>query len=192
MSLAALALIEAAAGHPRGPHHLRRAGRAIASSAGRRGRGQGSGLGLPRPRSRHAAGRGGRRASPARPRDGSAARRADRHQGHLRYRRHADRIRLAVLGRPHAARGCRGGRAAARRRRRDHGQDRHHGIRLLPSGQDPQPARSRAHAGRLVERLGGRGRGRAWCRARSARRPTARSSARRRSAAWSASSRRTA
>ena len=60
-----------------------------------------------------------------------AARRAGRHQGHLRHRRHADRVRLAVLGRPHAARRCRRGRAAARRRRGDHGQDRHHRIRLL-------------------------------------------------------------
>ena len=42
------------------------------------------------------------------------------------------------------------------------------------SRQDPKPARSRAHAGRLLQRLGrGRG-GRAWCRAPSARRPTAR------------------
>ena len=53
---------------------------------------------------------------------------------------------------------CRRGRAAARRRRRDHGQDRDHRIRLLPSRQDPQSARSGAHAGRLVERLGGGGR----------------------------------
>ena len=34
---------------------------------------------------------------------GAAARRADRHQGHLRHRRHADRIGLAAVGRPHAA-----------------------------------------------------------------------------------------
>ena len=47
-----------------------------------------------------------------------------------------------------------GGGAAARGRRRDHGQDRDHRIRLFPSRQDPQPARSRAHARRLVERLG--------------------------------------
>ena len=91
---------------------------------------------------------------------GPAARRADRHQGHLRHRRHADRIRLAAVGRPHAAPRRRRRRPAARGRRRDHGQDRDHGIRLFPSRQDPEPARPRAHAGRLVERLGGGGRGR--------------------------------
>ena len=87
-----------------------------------------------------------------------AARRAGRHQGHLRHRRHADRVRLGPVGRSHAAAG-RGGRGpAARRRRGDHGQDRDHRVRLLPPGQDPQPARPRAHARRLLERLG-RGRG---------------------------------
>ena len=35
-------------------------------------------------------------------------------------------------------------------------QDRHHRVRPSRSGQDPQPAQSRAHAGRLVVRLGGR------------------------------------
>ena len=39
-------------------------------------------------------------------------------------------------------------------------QDGDHRVRLLHAGQDPQPARPRAHAGRLLERLGGgRGRG---------------------------------
>ena len=36
-------------------------------------------------------------------------------------------------------------------------QDRYDGIRVLSSGEDPKPARSRAHARRLVERLGGGG-----------------------------------
>ena len=67
----------------------------------------------------------------ARPSDRAAARRAGRHQGHLRHRRHADRIRLAALGRAHAAPRRRSGGAPARRRRGDHGQDRDHRIRLF-------------------------------------------------------------
>ena len=89
---------------------------------------------------------------------GAAARRADRHQGHLRHRRHADRVRLAAVGRAHAAPRCGGRGPPARRRRGDHGQDRHHRVRLLSSRQDQEPARPRAHARRLLERLG-RGRG---------------------------------
>ena len=85
----------------------------------------------------------------------AAARRAGRHQGHFRHRRLSDRIRLAAVERAHAAAGCGRGCAAARGRRRDHGQDRDGRIRLLPPRQDAQSARSGAHAGRLVERLGG-------------------------------------
>ena len=85
----------------------------------------------------------------------AAARRAGRHQGHFRHRRLSDRIRLAAVERTYAAAGRGRGRAAARGRRRDHGQDRDGRIRLLPSRQDAQSARPGAHAGRLVERLGG-------------------------------------
>ena len=47
----------------------------------------------------------------------------------------------------------------ARGRRDHHRQDHHHRIRRHPSvAQDAEPARSQAHAGRLVERLGRRGR----------------------------------
>ena len=74
--------------------------------------------------------------------DWAAARRAHRHQGHLRYGRHADRVRLARLGRAHAAAGCVRGRAVASRRGHHPRQDRHDGIRLFPSGQDAEPARS--------------------------------------------------
>ena len=102
--------------------------------------------------------RGARHAPPRGQGAGRPARGAGRHQGHLRHRRHADRIRLAAVGRPHAASRCGGGGSASRGRRRDHGQDRHHGIRLFSSRQDQEPARPRAHAGRLVERLGGGGR----------------------------------
>ncbi len=68
----------------------------------------------------------------------------------------------------------RGGRATARGRRRDHGQDRDHRIRLLSSRQDAQPARSRTHARRLLERLGGGGRCRHGAGRDRHRRPTAR------------------
>ena len=76
------------------------------------------------------AGRGARRASPARAAARPAARRAGRHQGHLRHRRHADRERHAAVGRPHAAPRCGGGGAAARGGRGDPGQDRDHRVRL--------------------------------------------------------------
>ena len=127
--------------------------------AHRRGRCQGPGLDLSRSRPCHAAGRGGRRPPAPRPRDRSAAWRADRHQGHFRYGRHADRVRLAPLGRPHAE-ARRGGGGAAARGRCDHSrQDRDHRVCLFQSGQDPQSARSRAYARRFVERLGRRCRG---------------------------------
>ena len=69
---------------------------------------------------------------------------------------------------PAAAR-RRGGGGAAARGGRDHprqdGDDR---ARRLHARQDAQPARSDAHARRLVLGLGGGGRRRRWCRSRSA------------------------
>ena len=76
----------------------------------------------------------------------------------------------------HAARRRRGGRDAARRRRGDPRQDGHHRVRLLLARQDAQSAQPRAHARRLLERLGRGGGRRAWCRSRSAARPPARPS----------------
>ena len=68
------------------------------------------------------------------------------------------RVRLADSCRPPAGggRGVRG--AGARGRRRDARQDGDDGIRVAPSGADGEPAQSRAHAGRIVERIGRRGR----------------------------------
>ena len=52
---------------------------------------------------------------------------------------------------------------AAPRRRRHHGQDGDDRARHLHAGQDAQSAQPRAHARRLVLRLGRRGRPPAWC-----------------------------
>ena len=115
-------------------------------------------LGLARSRSRDGAGaRGGPRAS-GRRHVGRAAWPARRHQGHLRYGRHAHRVRDGVAPGPAAARGRDGRGAAAQGRRGDHGQDGHHRAGGVRPGQDHQPSRRAPHAGRLVERLGGRGR----------------------------------
>ena len=90
-----------------------------------------------------------------RPQGQAAARPAGRAQGHFRHRRHADRIRLADLCRlPAEGRRLAGGADPPRRRHADR-QDRHHRVRPSRSGQDPQPAQPRAHAGRLVVGLGG-------------------------------------
>ncbi len=86
-----------------------------------------------------------------------ARRRACRHQGHLRYRRHADRERHRTSCRSPAGERLRGGSPAPRRRRHCHGQDSHHRACRLFAGQDAQSARSRPLARRLVERLGRRG-----------------------------------
>ena len=86
------------------------------------------------------------------------------------------RLRRAVpQGRRHAAR-----------------QDRHHRVRQPASRQDPQPARPRR--ARPAARRAARPRRSpiSWCRSRSARRPPARPSVRRRSAACSAIGRPTA
>ena len=86
-------------------------------------------------------------------------RHADRDQGHHRDRRHADRPGLADVRGPGVAPRFRKRPCAARSRRHHHRQDHHHRIRRHPSlAQDPEPARSQAHAGRLVERLVRRGR----------------------------------
>ena len=153
MSLNALGLCGGGRRHPRRPDHLGRARRRL-PRAHRRGRSRDRGVGVPRSRPRDAAGRGCRRSSQAGQGHRPAARRAGRHQGHLRHRRHADRIRLATVGRTHAAPRCGGRGAAARGRRRDHGQDGDHRVRLLQPGQDPKSAQSGAHAGRLVHGLG--------------------------------------
>ena len=65
--------------------------------------------------------------------------------------------RVLHAGRRPLAR-CDRRRAAARGRRRHARQDGDHRVRLLHARQDPQPARPRAHAGRLLQRLGRRGR----------------------------------
>ena len=118
-------------------------------------------------------------------------RHAGRDQGHHRNRRYADRARLAHVGRlSHQARRGRGA-GAARSRRHHSRQDHDDRVCLLASVRaDHQPARSGAHAGRLDQRLGGRGRRRH--RAGCARHPGRRLdlAARRAFAAASASSRR--
>jgi hypothetical protein len=79
----------------------------------------------------------------------------------------------------------------ARGRRRHHRQDGDHRIRLFPSRQDPQPARHRAHARRLVVGIGGGGRGRHGA-ARHRHADQRFDHPSRRSAAYSRSNRRTA
>ena len=99
--------------------------------------------------------------------------------------RHPHDRRLAALSRPCAGRGCRDLGAAARRRRdpaRQAGdariRDRRAGFHpALPAG--AQPVEHGALPGRLVERLGGRGRAPVCAPARWARTPAARSAARR-------------
>ncbi len=94
------------------------------------------------------------------PADRAAARAARRDQGHHRHRRHADRERHPDRRRPPAADRRRGRGPAARRGRAGHGQDGLDRARLFHARQDAQPARSRAHAGRLVLGLGRGGCGR--------------------------------
>ncbi len=91
---------------------------------------------------------------------GAAARGAGGGQGHHRHGGHADRERVGAARRADAvARRERGGEAA-RGRRGDHGQDGDDGVRDAGARQDAQSAQPGAHAGRLVERLGGGGGGR--------------------------------
>ena len=130
------------------------------------------GQGVDLARSGAGAGAGARRRSrrTARP----ARRSADRDQGHHRHRRHADRARLADLSRQPAVRRRRLRRAVAHGRRHDHGQDGDDRIRQPLPRRDRQPAQPGAHAGRLVERLGGGGRRFPGAGRRSAPRPAAR------------------
>ncbi len=101
-----------------------------------------------------------RRAPPQRSADRSAARHSGRGEGHLRYRRLQDRMRLALAQGPPADARCGRGVAVACRRGRHHRQDGHHRIRLFLPRPDAQSARSRAHARRFFVRFGGGGRGR--------------------------------
>ena len=65
------------------------------------------------------------------------------------------RLRLADPCGSSAALGCGVRCAGARSRRRHAGQDGHHRVRVAPSRADREPAQSRAHARRIVERIGG-------------------------------------
>ena len=113
---------------------------------------------------------------------GGAARGAGGAEGHHRHGGHADRERVGAARGADAVAGCGGGGAAAGGGRGDHGQDGHHGVRHADRGQDAEPAQPGAHAGGIVERVGGGGgRGDGAARAREpdgrlddpARRPTA-------------------
>ena len=131
----------------------------------------GQGLDLARSGAGPGAGARRRPRRPARP----ARRRADRGQGHHRHRRHADRARLADLSRqparsptPPASRCC------ARPAASIIGKTVTTEFANRHPGRDRQPAQPGAHARRLVERLGRRGRRLPGAARRSARRPAAR------------------
>ena len=113
-------------------------------------------VGVARPRRRARAGARARRGGAAR----AAARAAGRRQGRHRHRRHADRLRLADLRGPppRARRGLR--RLAARAGRGDPRQDRQTEFATYQPPVTVNPHDPDAHARRLVERLGRRGRGR--------------------------------
>ena len=87
-------------------------------------------------------------------------RHAGRHQGHLRDRRHADRDGLAALRRLAVQQGLRERAGAARRRRGHRRQDGDDGVCGIRAARHAQSVERRAHAGRIVERLGGFRRGR--------------------------------
>ena len=93
---------------------------------------------------------------------GPAARRARRHQGHHRHRPLSDRERHPLFRRQTAHERCLR-RPPVEGGRRDHprqdGDDR---TRLFRPRQDPQSARSRTHARRLVVRIGRCRRGFPW------------------------------
>ncbi len=82
-----------------------------------------------------------------------AQRLAVRREGHHRHARHADLLRLADPRRSSSVGGCGVRRAGARGRRGDARQDGDDRIRAASSGPDREPAQSRAHAGRIVERI---------------------------------------
>ena len=89
----------------------------------------------------------------------AAARRADRREGHLRRRWHADhRWRAALRAHP-AGGGFDGGGAAARGRRDHRRQNRHDRVRVSRSGADAEPVEHGPHPRRLVGGLGGGHRG---------------------------------
>ena len=92
--------------------------------------------------------------------DRAAARRAGRDQGHHRHGGHADGERLACCT-PGARRRAtrRWWRCCGRPARSIMGKTVTTEFATAPPGQDAQPAQSRAHAGRIVERIGGRGGG---------------------------------
>ncbi len=133
------------------PHRRARARRAGVGDARRGGR---AGQGAP----------DGRLARPA-----SAVRPAGRRQGPDRHGGLADLLRFADPPGPSSGEG-RGVRAQVARRGRDRPrQDRHHGVRGVLAGEDAQPPRSIAHAGRILQRFGGRsGRRNGACSARVA------------------------
>ena len=83
-------------------------------------------------------------------------RHAGRHQGHYRDGRYADPDGLAAVCRLALGEGRRQRARAARRRRRDPRQDGDDRVRRVRAARHAQSVEYRAHAGRLVERLGGR------------------------------------
>ena len=102
--------------------------------------------------------RGTARGGRGRSRLDAAARSAGRGQGHLRYRRSADAIRIADLCWISAAGRCGSGRPGAPRRRFGSRQDRDHRICLYGARGHPQSAKPCAYARRLVFGLGRSGR----------------------------------
>ena len=137
--------------------HVRRADRSLPGSD-RRGGQRCSGLDIPRSGTRTGAGTCRGRGSPQRAAAGRAPRRSGGDQGRDRYGGHAHREWHAAARGAAAAPGGHGGVAAARGRRRHHGQDGDDRACCLLPGQDTQPARPRAHARRLVERICSSGR----------------------------------
>jgi hypothetical protein len=144
-------------GRGRAAHRISRADRRSARrgvpGAHRRARRRGARMGVP---PREARARRGARARPHAAQE-PPARRALRHQGHHRHREPADRIQLADLPRPPSQ-----GRRILRRAPAPRGvprprQDGHHRVRQQPPLADAQSARPQAHAGRLLQRLRGRG-----------------------------------
>ena len=101
---------------------------------------------------------GTRQGARSRTTPGPAARHPDGREGHHRFARPADDLRLADLQDAPAAGRCRDRGAGARRRRDPARQDGDDRVRQPPSRPDPQPAQSRPYAGRLVVRLGRGGR----------------------------------
>ena len=148
-----------------------------------------AGLDVSRPRAGSRAGAGCRPVRKEGKGVGPLHGRADRHQGHHRHGRHADRERLPCPQGPaaHSRRSLRHG--AASRRRRHHGQDGDDGARHLHARQDAQSAQPGAHARAAPPRARPPPSPPAWCPPRSVRRRSAPSSDPARSAASTDSSR---